>query len=145
VPARHRRAGAEICVNPPRRRCRILRPSNAIKSRVGRWRHVIVAAVKVNAGIRFTRVKAWPIHDGETSHDMFIVQNQPSKTTRRGTFSRGTVHCPTCRTAIHLFKAEQVIEEFSANCPRCGRRAFHERRDMEVEQFIDRRAKPRAA
>jgi endogenous inhibitor of DNA gyrase (YacG/DUF329 family) len=75
---------------------------------------------------------------------MFITPSQACKTTRRGTFSRGTVHCPTCKTAIHLFKAERVGEEFSANCPRCGRRAFHERRDMAVEQFIDRRSKPRA-
>jgi ssDNA-binding Zn-finger/Zn-ribbon topoisomerase 1 len=99
----------------------------------------------VNAGIRFTRVRARPIYDGETSYDMFNALTQAFKNTRRGTFSRGTVRCPNCKTAIHLFKAEQVGQEFSANCPRCGRRAFHERRDMAIEQFIERRAKPRAA
>lgn len=76
---------------------------------------------------------------------MFNALNQAFKNTRRRTFSRGTVRCPTCTTAVHLHKVEQVDCEFSASCPRCGRRAFYERRDMAIEQFIDRRAKPRAA
>jgi ssDNA-binding Zn-finger/Zn-ribbon topoisomerase 1 len=110
------------------------------------WRYrVIVVAVNVNARICFTQSEACPIHGGETSPDMFSAMKQATKTTRRGTFSRGTVHCPNCKTAIHLFKAEQVGEEFSASCSRCGRRAFHERRHMAIEQFVERRAKPRAA
>lgn len=76
---------------------------------------------------------------------MFIALSQAIKNTRRGTFSRGTVHCPSCTTVIHLHKVDKVGREFSATCPRCGRRAFHQRRDMTIEQFIDRRAKPRAA
>jgi hypothetical protein len=76
---------------------------------------------------------------------MFNALNEAFKNTRRGTFSRGSVRCPTCTTSIHLYKVDKVDSEFSASCPRCGRRAFHDRRDMTIEQFIDRRSKPRTA
>jgi uncharacterized paraquat-inducible protein A len=75
-----------------------------------------------------------------------IVPLQPAfKNTRRGTFSRGTVQCPACRAAIHLRNPEQVDQEFSARCTRCGRRSFHNRSDMAIEQLVDRRKKPRPA
>jgi DNA-directed RNA polymerase subunit RPC12/RpoP len=75
-----------------------------------------------------------------------IVALQPAfKNTRRGTFTRGTVLCPTCKAAIHLRHPERVDEEFSARCPGCGRRSFHHRRDMTIEQLVDRRKKPRPA
>jgi hypothetical protein len=76
---------------------------------------------------------------------MFIALHQAFKNTRRGTFSRGTVKCPACAAAVHLYKVEAVGEEFSTRCPGCGRRAFYRYADMAIEQFLERRAKPRAA
>ncbi len=76
---------------------------------------------------------------------MFGTTTAATRTLRRGTFSRGTVHCPKCSTAIHVFKVTDVTDEFSLTCRACGRRSFYSRRDMNVEQFFDRRAKPRAA
>ena len=46
---------------------------------------------------------------------------------------------------IHIFKVTDVTDEFSLHCGACGHRRFYLKREMEVEQFIDRRAKPRAA
>jgi endogenous inhibitor of DNA gyrase (YacG/DUF329 family) len=75
-----------------------------------------------------------------------IVPLQPAfKNTRRGTFTRGTVQCPSCRAAIFLRNPERVDEEFSARCPHCGKRSFHNRRDIKIEQLVDRRKKPRPA
>jgi hypothetical protein len=68
-----------------------------------------------------------------------------SRLLRRGTYSRGTLHCPKCSTTIHVFKAAEVTDEFSLHCRACGHRNFYAKRDMSVEQFLDRRAKPRAA
>jgi endogenous inhibitor of DNA gyrase (YacG/DUF329 family) len=79
------------------------------------------------------------------SSAMFNVPQPAFKNTRRGTFSRGTVRCPTCAAVIPLRKADDVDEEFSARCPHCGRRSFHHRCDMAIEQLIDRRKKPRPA
>jgi hypothetical protein len=74
-----------------------------------------------------------------------MVDTTSTRTLRRGTFSRGTVHCPKCAAAIHVFKVAELTDEFSLTCHPCGRRSFHARRDMNVEQFFDRRAKPRVA
>jgi hypothetical protein len=68
-----------------------------------------------------------------------------SRLLRRGTYSRGALHCPKCATTIHVFKVTDVTEEFSLPCRGCGRRNFYAKRDMDVEQFLDRRVKPRAA
>lgn len=76
---------------------------------------------------------------------MFTTLNQAFKHTRRGTFSRGVVACLKCTSAIHLHKVDAVGEEFSARCTKCGTRGFFEKRTMTVEQFIERRMKPRAA
>ena len=74
-----------------------------------------------------------------------MVATTSTRTLRRGTFSRGTVRCPKCSAAIHVFKVTELTDEFSLTCRSCGRRNFHSRRDVSVEQFFDRRAKPRAA
>ncbi len=79
----------------------------------------------------------------ETDMPMFNLTR--SRPTRRGTFSRGTVHCPKCSGAIHVFKIPEISDEFSLSCRACGARSLHAKRDMSVEQFIDRRSKPRAA
>ena len=63
----------------------------------------------------------------------------------RGTYSRGTLRCPKCSTTIHVFKVTDITEEFSLPCRECGRRNFYAKRDMNVEQFLERRTKPRAA
>lgn len=76
---------------------------------------------------------------------MFTTLNQAFKNTRRGTFSRGTVVCPKCTTAIHLHKVDAVGDEFSARCAKCGHRGFYDKHAMMIEQFIERRMKPRAA
>jgi hypothetical protein len=64
---------------------------------------------------------------------------------RRGTYGRGTVHCPNCSAVIHVFKVTEITDEFSLHCRACGRRSFHAKGGMNIEQFLDRRAKPRAA
>lgn len=71
--------------------------------------------------------------------------NASSRLPRRGTYIRGTVRCPKCASAIHVFKVTDVTDEFSLHCGKCGHRRFYMKREMNVEQFLDRRAKPRAA
>jgi hypothetical protein len=68
-----------------------------------------------------------------------------SRFLRRGTYTRGTVHCPKCKTVIHVYKVTDVTDEFSLHCGGCGHRRFYSKREMGVEQFLDRRTKPRAA
>jgi len=62
---------------------------------------------------------------------------------RRSVYHRGVVNCPRCATPIHVYKLGGVAEEFSVHCKKCGTRAMHSKRSLNVEELPERRRKPR--
>lgn len=68
---------------------------------------------------------------------------QTRNATTRGTFTRGAVSCPKCRAEIPFFRVEAVADDFSLRCSKCGHRGHFRKAEITVQQFPDRRRKPR--
>lgn len=61
----------------------------------------------------------------------------------RKVYLLGTVQCVRCGSPIAVRGPNAVAEEFCVPCPRCGHRAIHAMRSMQVNELPERREKAR--
>jgi DNA-directed RNA polymerase subunit RPC12/RpoP len=62
---------------------------------------------------------------------------------KKPVYHRGVVACRKCAAPIHVYRLAALGDEFSVRCPRCGERGFYLKREMAIEEFPERRKKPR--
>jgi DNA-directed RNA polymerase subunit RPC12/RpoP len=62
---------------------------------------------------------------------------------RRKVYLRGLVQCVRCASPISVREPNAVAEEFCVPCPRCGHRAVHSMRSMQVDELSERRENAR--
>jgi DNA-directed RNA polymerase subunit RPC12/RpoP len=67
-----------------------------------------------------------------------LLAQRPKKFYHRGEFA-----CRKCGMAIHVYKINTLAEEFSVRCPKCGDRGIYLKRRIAIQEFPDRRKKPR--
>jgi len=71
---------------------------------------------------------------------MVTVHLPPGKKT---VYQRGVVACRKCGAPIHFYKLAVLAEEFSVRCEHCGDRGVYAKRGIGIEEFPERRRKPR--
>jgi len=62
---------------------------------------------------------------------------------RKSTYQRGVVTCRKCAAPIPVQKLTALADEVSLRCPKCGDRGLYEKRAIVVEEYPERRMKPR--
>lgn len=62
---------------------------------------------------------------------------------RRSVYPLGIVHCQKCNTPIQIAKPNNIAQEFSVSCKKCGRRSFYSSRTLQIEEMPERRRKSR--
>lgn len=68
-----------------------------------------------------------------------LLSQRPKKTM----YQRGVVACRKCAAPINVYKLKALAEEFSLHCKKCGDRGFYQKRELGIEELLERRKKPR--
>jgi DNA-directed RNA polymerase subunit RPC12/RpoP len=62
---------------------------------------------------------------------------------RKSAYQRGMVTCRKCAAPIPVQKLTDLADEVSLRCPKCGDRGFYAKQAIVVDEFPERRKKPR--
>jgi DNA-directed RNA polymerase subunit RPC12/RpoP len=71
---------------------------------------------------------------------MSVFQKQRPK---KVTYQRGQVTCRKCGAPIFVYKLATLPDEFSVHCTKCSGRSLYQNREIAIQEFPERRKKPR--